>query len=180
MRYLESIYSQELEQGKDVFFLYFGSLCYTRLSALLKCAQLRLREKQYPVTTQKKAYHIINESLENIIKHATLFETTHPTNNVLFYLMEDEGHLSINTANYVLPGEKIVLEQRMGELANQESKDGLRNMYLKSLTNQSFSERGTAGLGLLGSAIKADALPVVQFIPADNYYAYLIRFPIKI
>lgn len=107
----------------------------------------------------KKVSYLVTECFQNIVRHA---EKTQFDFDKLFALRSSNGHHSIITINPVQKEKKESLAKSLAELESL-SPEELKQVYLNSLNNEGFSEKGGAGLGLIEMARKTKQAPKYQF-----------------
>ena len=115
---------------------------------------------------QRKTGFLIAECFQNIVRH-----NESSIENGYFLTRNDEGDLYIASGN-VVPGEmKEILGEKLEHL-NSLSKDELKEIYLKTLSNNEISSKGGAGLGLIEMARKTGNKLVYEFEDVDDLVSY--------
>ena len=127
--------------------------------------------------TRKKFNNIITESFQNISFHGKK-KPTGELNTDLIMVLSRKYFYKIVTGNLIETKLVAKLSEQL-ELINRMNKDELRQYYKEVMSNQGFSESGTAGLGFIDMARKTGQKLVYKFIEMDETYSYF-TFQVKI
>lgn len=144
---------------------YKGHVSFEQTNSLLKMVELRLETTEPDVRVKKKVYSIATECIQNLSHH---IDETCPLGKNGFIRVEilPDKYLII-TGNHIYNSQIARLRERI-DLVNSLSKDELRDLYKKMLDNNQFTEKGTAGLGFIDIARKADEKIEYNFVPVQN------------
>lgn len=107
--------------------------------------------------TEKARYMILVECLQNIGHHGV------KGGDVTVNMSDDE----ILVSNFVLNSEMENLKQILDEVNTSD----LKKLYREKLTNKTFSDKGTAGLGLIYIARKSNQKLKYDFQPFNDLYS---------
>lgn len=158
----------------NIILLYKGVLTFDLLSTLISTAEKRINDFETERRTQKKFYSILTESLQNMHYHvekANDVVTEFNTDTVLIMIIAKKRHFLITTCNYVSVSQVAKLREKI-DMVNSLDKEDLRAMYAESLSNNEFSDKNTAGLGLLEISRKAEYPLKYSIERVDDQYSY--------
>ncbi len=122
---------------------------------------------------QKKTGFLIAECFQNIVRH-----NESSIENGFFLTRNDEGMLHIASGNIVANEAVETLSEKLENL-NSLSKDELKQIYVETLKNNQFSEKGGAGLGLIEMARKSRNKLDFEFRDVGNdlsYFYFQMKF----
>lgn len=154
-------------QGDDVF-LHRGTLDRALLEQLLTTAEARSVMLGEPVGLRKRMFNILVEGLENVHVHTP--PDLAQTGFAIMQRIDDGYRMAFGNAMPIAAA--TLLSQRVATL-NQMNEGDLRAHFLELLANDSRTERGGAGLGLLTMARRSSAPLVVHTVPRDVFTTYL-------
>jgi hypothetical protein len=121
---------------------------------------------------RKKVSFLMAECIQNIVRHGEGENITEITNqSEMFFTRNIDDTYFISSANIVDKEKQAFLEEKL-ELVNQLDKDGLKSLYLDILTNESLSEKGGAGLGLVEMARKSGQKLDFDFQTINELYSF--------
>lgn len=146
---------QEMTKGR-IISAYHGDFSQAVIEMLLKQAKLDLSRKKLELKVFKKAYGVLIEVLENILKHTVKIENDPETDSEAIVLLSStEDGITISVGNVTTTEEAKMLEQKINQV-NSLDKSGLQLLHTEILKNGSISEKGGAGLGLIEISIKSN------------------------
>ena len=115
---------------------------------------------------QRKTGFLIAECFQNIVRH-----NESSIENGYFLTRNDAGDLYIASGNVVPKELTSVLSEKLEHL-NSLSKDELKEVYVKTLSNNEISAKGGAGLGLIEMARKTGNKLVYEFEDINDILSY--------
>lgn len=133
---------------------YKGILSFSMIDTLL--TEFKEASQQYDLEfkTYKKLVTVMIESLENIYKYSDEYiaflekvKEYFPT----FSINKNSDKIQLVTTNPIRNQHVDVLRSHI-ECVNNKSKDELKDLYVETITNGKFSEKGGAGLGFIEMA----------------------------
>lgn len=152
---------------------YKGVVTFEIIDAVLSIISGRLDIIEKDITTRKKVYGILMESLQNLCNH-----TETPVNNfsydvtsILLTIENDSEKYFIKTGNFI-PIAKVSELKKWIDKINSSSSSELRNLYNNILTNNKYSSKGGGGLGFLDIARKCSGKLKYNFEPVDDYNSF--------
>lgn len=123
------------------------------------------------LNVNRKVSFLLVECFQNIIKHGETNIQEQCSNEGLFsYRLGPEGFV-INSINPILEQDKASLKNLVDEINAKDSKE-LKELYLKKLNENQFTEKGGAGLGLIELARKSGQKLIYKFENAISPYTF--------
>jgi len=143
-----------MNQG-DVIVAYKGAISAEVISNTLSLIESKLDESFEQTGVKKKLYNVLVESLQNLFHHVDAVNSTNESesNYGVFVLTKHEQGFRISTGNFIRSEKSKILKEKIDKI-NSLSKEELKDFYKFVLNNQSFSEKGGGGLGLIDIARK--------------------------
>jgi hypothetical protein len=151
--FLNECYAR-MNQG-EVIVAYKGSISAEVISNTLSLIESKLEESAEQTGVKKKLYNVLVESLQNLFHHVDAINNTDETetNFGAFVLAKQDQIFRISTGNFIRSDKSKILREKIDKI-NSLSKEELKDFYKFVLNNQSFSEKGGGGLGLIDIARK--------------------------
>jgi len=151
--FLNECYAR-MNQG-EVIVAYKGSINAEVISNTLSLIESKLEETTEQTSVKKKLYNVLVESLQNLFHHVDAINGVDDTENNFgaFVLSRYNEGYRISTGNFIRADKSKVLKEKIDKI-NSLSKEELKDFYKFVLNNQSFSEKGGGGLGLIDIARK--------------------------
>lgn len=159
---------------ENIIMMYKGILTFDLLSSLIGTAEKRINEFESDRKLQKKFYSILTESLQNMHFHIEKVDDSQLDANkesVLILIVAKKKFYYIKTCNYIQNFQINKIRERI-DTVNSLGKDELKEMYRAALSNNEFSEKNTAGLGLLEIARKTERPLKYDFEAINDNYSY--------
>lgn len=151
--FLNECYSR-MNQG-EVIVAYKGCISAEIISNTLNLVETKLDESVEQTLVRKKLYNVLVESLQNLYHHVDAIPDASESedNYGAFVLSKINDGFRISTGNFVKSDKAKILKEKIDKI-NSLSKEELKDFYKFVLNNQSFSEKGGGGLGLIDIARK--------------------------
>jgi hypothetical protein len=165
-------YSKIYDEMQDENFIlsYKGQVGFVQINSLLRIIEDRLETAETNPRVRKKVYNIATECYQNLSHH--IEKNSHQTGVkglAVFEAYEDK--YVIATGNYVFKESELKIREKI-DFINSLDKEQLREYHRKMLDNDSFSEKGTAGLGFIDIARKTDGNIRYEFHHLNNELAF--------
>ncbi|GEM_PF-84879 len=148
--------------------VYHGSIDSDIADALINIFEHFLYNKDAPVKIQKRAFYILVEALQNVVRHQAMPNPPpsggSPASLLFQYL---NGHFVFTLKNLV-NDERIPEITKKIDSLNALDKNELNKHYKKILKNEVLSDKGGAGLGLIEIARKSENIISYEFLKAEK------------
>ena len=151
---------------------YKGIIEFQVIGNLLNKVTKKLDICKLELNIKKKVYSLMGECLENIDKHAE-----YPKNDTEFFnkykpgieIILNGNYFIIKTQNTILKSSEQAIKDRI-EQVNFLDREGLKNLYKKTLLTTEISSKGGAGLGIINMAMISENNLEFQFEHINNIY----------
>lgn len=133
---------------------YKGHLDYDTIGIVLKKLSRLMDNLGWNLTTKKKVYCAMVESLENIDKHKDYINTESFVDVKYasqFSLVEEHDKIRLVAGNIIANENINNLKERLDRV-NSLDENELRELYKKTISSGVLSEKGGAGLGIINIA----------------------------
>jgi len=169
--FLNECYAR-MNQG-EVIVAYKGSINAEVISNTLGLVESKLEESAEQTGVKKKLYNVLVESLQNLFHHVDALTGSDETdsNYGAFVLAKQNQGFRISTGNFVRIDKSKILKEKIDKI-NSLSKEELKDFYKFVLNNQSFSEKGGGGLGLIDIARKTGNKLEYNFYDYNKDFAF--------
>lgn len=156
-----------------VVMAYKGAASGDLLNGMMSVVQTRLEDLEPKSGLKKRVFSILVEMLQNIYHHFGDLdaEQVHEDDSIVFLLWKNESGYVIITGNYVFNSDMLVLKQRIDN-TNALSPEELKAKYREVLDNQTFSDKGGAGLGIIDIARKSGGKLEYDFKYCNDKYSF--------
>lgn len=179
--YLFQVYSGMNNQHPVI--LYEGEITHSVMKSFSALAEEFMSREKEPEDVQRKVYHAMVESLQNINHHASRMpdEPEDAAGRGAFILCFDQGHYYVMTSNMVDSGR---VEEMTGlmDRVNRMTEEELTECYKKQLKDGRISEEGGAGLGFIDLRRKTGQKVEYRFEKAgtdSSFYLFTIKISRK-
>jgi len=182
--FLEFLYAYYSElQDKRMIIMYEGEITHSVMKSFSSLAEEVLIREREPDDLQRKIYHVIVESLQNINHHAIRDEQNklNAAGRGAFILCNDESYYHIVTGNLIPLGNTAKLAEMMDRINGMNDSE-LFESYKKQLKDGHISEEGGAGVGFIDLRRKTGQkieYRLEQASPQSAYYLFTIKIPRK-
>jgi len=167
---LEQRYTDTLNRltgpGKKVITSYHGQMDQERISMLSYTSEHQLDNEGARRSTVKKIFNILIEMLQNILLHSASSEKL--GNPFYMILAQNLDEYVLITANIVRKDIAEKIKHSLEELKKMNEKQ-LKTHYMEVLSNDQFSLKGGAGLGLITIALKCHNQFTFEEVPLNEH-----------
>lgn len=169
--FLNQCYAQ-MHKG-DIIVAYKGVINANVIADTLGLVEVKLDESpEHHGLVRKKLYNVLVECLQNLYHHVDNFQDSEGNQGFgAFVLSKTDTGYRISTGNMVKLAKSKVLKEKIDKI-NSLSKEELKDFYKFVLNNQTFSEKGGGGLGLIDMARKTGNKLEYQFSSYGQDYVF--------
>lgn len=155
-------------KGFDLLFSHFGEFNTSKINEFTSDTEEYLLDKKEPKKIVKSFFNILIEGLQNIKNHGEFS----PNGKQLSYcnILSNDNVYIINFSNLIEIKKIDSLNKAINRLNNSDY-DGIKKIYLETLTNGEISNKGGAGLGVITMAMKSKNKLILESIPIDSELA---------
>ncbi|MCS7073111.1 MAG: SiaB family protein kinase [Bacteroidia bacterium] len=164
-------------QVNNIIFVYQGEVTADLVSSVLHMMENKLEGDGEDKKIKKKVFNVMVECLQNVYHHLDALET--PEGEVggvndktaLLMIGKEEKDYYVITGNHIL-NERVAEVKSKLERVNGCTKEQLRDLYQEILKNEEFSNKGTAGLGMIDIARKSGQKLGYDFHYVNELYSF--------
>jgi hypothetical protein len=173
--WINSAYKRQLsgilqaDSNEKLLLCHFGNLTQSKIESLLKLAESAVLESGDKRQTMKRLCVLMVEIMQNIAIHATLDNQGQMHSYII--LSRSNSSYRVISGSLIMESEIPLLNQKLSTL-NAMDENALRKLYIETLCNDEFSQKGGAGLGLLTIAKKASDKLKFDLNTLDNHLGY--------
>ena len=155
-----------------VLLSHFGNLNQPKITSLINIVEQATLENGIKRRIMKRVCSVMIESLQNISIHGALDRKGNQ--NAMIILTFNGEEVKIITGNLIHNEDVGVVDYKLTQI-NKLSLEELRKLYIETLCNENFSQKGGAGLGFLTVAKKV-ALPIeYELVSIDENQSYFVN-----
>lgn len=180
VRLLKSVLTVYEELNTNgISLVYMGDFSHEITKMFTVMAEDEIIDKDENVTTRRRIYHVLIETLQNMTRHSDEF-THEVVGKGLFLIGKKLDTYYVITSNRISGDKKDKLEGMLN-IVNAATRAELKDMYRKQIKEGKLSEKGGAGLGLIDMARKTTGKLDFEFIPFqdDNSYLFVLKVEIS-
>jgi len=148
-----------------------GNISSSTADALINIFEHLLYNKDAPVKIQKRAFYILVEALQNVVRHQVLPDEPLKGSSGALLFQYINGHFIFTLKNLVENSNIKHISKKIDSLNSQEKQE-LNKHYKKILKNEVLSDKGGAGLGLIEIARKSENIISYEFLNAGEKYSW--------
>ena len=170
--------------NENVLLMYKGAITFDLVTSVIETLDRKVNMTESDKKVQKLFYSAAVECVHNLYHHMDEVKghfneiSEHDAKSGLITVIAKEKYYNIITGNFIPTKNTYDLKDKIEEVNNTD-KNGLRTLYKETLSNGEFSEKGTAGLGLIQLARKTGERLNYKFDKVNSEYSYF-TFQIKI
>ncbi|PIB34808.1 hypothetical protein BFP72_05010 [Reichenbachiella sp. 5M10] len=170
--------------NENVLLMYKGAITFDLVTSVIETLDRKVAQVESDKKVQKAFYSAAVEVVHNLYHHMDeikgQFEdiSDYDAKSGLITVLAKEKYYNILTGNFIPTKNTYDLKSKIDEV-NTTDKDGLRALYKETLSNGQFSDKGTAGLGLIQLARKTGEKLNYKFDKVNSEYSYF-TFQVKI
>jgi len=174
---ISNIYDEMIGNGFSLVYLGEFNHEITRMFTTMTESNMERNSEERSV--QRKVFHVMVETLQNMNKHSDELSKTSQTGSGLFIIGKKNDTYYVITSNKVAAEHREFLEETLIKV-NNASKEELKEMYKRQMKEGVLTEKGGAGLGLIDIARKTEEKLNFQFIPFDDkYYFFILKVEVS-
>ncbi len=170
--FLDSVYDfYRAKTTHEITLAYEGEINHQIIKVFTSLTEINMSKNKESQFLQKKVYHVMVESLQNIAKHSF------PADNKdcresgfkhgILLVSRDQKEYHITTGNMIQKSCISYLSKLINHI-NSLSQEGLDELYIDQLKNGRLSDKGGAGLGFIDIRRKTGSELIFQFLPVSE------------
>ncbi len=162
----------------EILFLYKGEVSGTLITDSLDDIEAKLENVSPKI--KKKVYDILVECMQNLFHHSADIGAGingFKGRYAICILSKNNDIFNICSGNFVNQKQKDFLTKHLSRI-NSLTRDQLKDLYKEILDNQTFSEKGGGGLGMVDIARKAGSkisFDFFDYLPDFYFFSFDIN-----
>jgi hypothetical protein len=162
-------------KSNKISFAYEGEISHEITKAFSSLAESHIAIDNESSTLQKKVFHVMVESLQNISKHSNERKDLSSIidGQGIFLISKTSNEYNITTGNVVNKEDISKLEETINAI-NTGNKKILNEKYKERIKVGKLSERGGAGLGFIDIVRKTNEKLLFSFVDINEKKSYFI------
>ena len=158
-------------QEQNIEYVFRGQFDNFITDGILSLAEVNLNSQEASTNIKKRVFYILVEGLQNITRHQEQNDDFDDFNKGFFVFQQYESRFTITTGNLVKNEDIKSLKDKLEEI-NKLSVVQLKKHYKSILNNETFSEKGGAGLGLIEIARKSGNKLNFDFLKISDTHSF--------
>lgn len=163
-------------ERENILLSFKGVVTSDLLTSVLSIMESKMDYMEESPKTKKKVFNVLVECLQNLYHHINAADVSKDsaqieTKSALFMIAKVDNHFSVQTGNYIDQQRAQSLRKQLDTI-NGMDKDELKKYYQETLNTNVFSEKGTAGLGMIDIARKSGNKLAYQFLPINDTLSF--------
>lgn len=167
---------KKLMHENQLIMVYSDPITQHTYQYLMKLAEEKLDHYNTELKNKKKILHILVEALQNISKHGQKDEKNSVAS--LFVIgTDEEKKFFVISGNTISSANEPALRETINRL-NALNPDEIREHYKHSIQNNTFTEKGGAGLGFIDIIRKSNSKIHFHFAsidPAHSFFTFKVN-----
>ncbi len=170
--------------NENILLMYKGAVSFDLVTSVIETLDRKINMIETDKKVQKLFYSAAVEVVHNLYHHMDEIKgqfddiSEHDARSGMITVLAKDKFYNILTGNFIPTENTYGLKEKIDEV-NATDKGGLRTLYKETLSNGQFSDKGTAGLGLIQLARKTGEKLNYKFDKVNSKYSYF-TFQIKI
>ena len=162
---------EKLMADNNVYLIWSGHISQDVEKEVLSFTETKLSEEDIESNHRKRIFSILVELLENVANYSPGREAEEKFGMpVALIRLEDKDYL-LTTGNLILSSQVDHLKEKL-DFINNYNPEGLKDLFIKSLAEQTATDDSTGNLGLIEMARKSGSKLLYQFDSINELYSY--------
>ncbi|MBE9467181.1 MAG: hypothetical protein IMY72_02530 [Bacteroidetes bacterium] len=155
--------------------VYEGEITHQIIKAFTSLTETNMEIDEEPTSIQKKVFHVMVESLQNISKHSDHLDTENQRKEGrgVFILGKNNDTYRITTGNVISRSNVESIRNQLTKINNLD-KEGLKLFYKKQIKEGRLTQKGGAGLGFIDIAKKTGNKLNFNFLSLNDDYSFFV------
>ncbi len=155
--------------------VYEGEITHQIIKAFTSLTETNMEIDEESISVQKKVFHVMVESLQNISKHADCLPTENQRKEGkgVFMLGKNDNSYCITSGNVISTVKVQGIKNQLIKV-NSLDKDGLKAFYKQQIREGRLTSKGGAGLGFIDIAKKTGNKLNFNFLSLNDEYSFFV------
>ncbi len=157
----------------NVYLIWSGHITPEVGKEVLSFTETKLAEDDIESNVRKRVFSILVEIIENVAKYSPGREAEEKHGMPVAMIRLDSKTYTLTTGNLILNENVDMLREKLEDI-NKYDKKGLKELFRKSLSDQTIKSDSTGNMGLIDMARKSGSKLEYQFDKVNDLYSYYI------
>lgn len=162
-------------EDEQVILSFKGEFSAELLTSILHIMESKMIELSIPMQMKKRVFNVLVECFQNLYHHIESVDADIPLDATkkaaLVMVKYVDNKILVLTGNYIPKQSTDELKRKLS-MVNELDEKELRELYQQRLLNNSVSQKGTAGLGIIDIARKSKNELGYEFIEVNDMYSF--------
>jgi len=164
---------EQLMAKNRIYMTWSGHISSGIGEEVLSITESKLIEEDVDSAFRRRVFNIMVESLENVSKYNPGRESEEKYGMPVAIVRIEDDKFLLTTGNLVLNDRVDDLKEKL-KYINNHDKEGLRNLFFTSLSEQSIETDSTGNMGLISMARKSGSKLIYEFEKVNETYSYFM------
>jgi len=164
---------ENLMAENKIYMIWSGHITSGIGEEVLSLTESRLAEEDIDLKVRRRVFNIMVEILENVSKYNPGREPEEKYGMPVAMVRLEDGKFVLTTGNLILNTSVSELKGKLDSI-NSYDKAGLKELYFKSLSEQTIETDSTGNMGLIEMARKSGSTLNYQFGEVNEMYSYFM------
>jgi hypothetical protein len=155
----------------NVYLVWSGHITPDVGKEVLSFTETQLSENDVESNQRRRVFSILVEIIENVAKYSPGFEPEEKYGMPIAIIRLEYKIYHLTTGNLILNDQVDTLKKKIDTI-NQFDKAGLKELFRKSLSDQTLSGDSTGNMGLIDMARKSGSKLTYNFERINDQYSY--------
>ncbi len=162
---------EKLMSENNIYLLWSGHISPDIRKEVLSFTEMKLAGEELETNTRKRVFSILVEILENVAKYGPGREPEEKFGMPVAIISLEDRIYSLTTGNLILNTEVDNLKKKLDTI-NKYDRVGLKELFRKSLSDNSEKADSTGNMGLIDMARKSGSKLIYKFEEINDLYSY--------
>ena len=164
---------EQLMAENRIYMTWSGHITSGIGEEVLSITESKLNEEDVDSAFRRRVFNIMVESLENVSKYNPGRDSEEKYGMPVAIVRIEDDKFLLTTGNLVLNDKVDDLKEKL-KYINNHDKEGLRNLFFTSLSEQSIETDSTGNMGLISMARKSGSKLIYEFEKVNETYSYFM------
>lgn len=155
----------------NIYFLWSGHITPDVGKEVISFTETKLSEDDVEANQRRRVFSILVEIIENVAKYSPGTEPEEKFGMPVAMIRLENRTYILTTGNLILNENVGHLKEKI-DMINQYDKPGLKDLFRKSLSDQTTQTESTGNMGLIDMARKSGSKLVYEFEAVNDLYSY--------
>ena len=167
------VHLEQLMAENKIYMIWSGHITSGIGEEVLSLTETKLTDEDVDSALRRRVFNIMVEILENVSKYNPGRESEKKYGMPVAMVRLEDKKFLLTTGNLILNSSVGDLKEKLDKI-NSYDKEGLKELFFKSLSEQSIETDSTGNMGLISMARKSGSKLNYQFEKVNDMYSYFM------